>query len=356
MANPSTGRPEKPVSGDYPNTVAVALILREQRHISGLTLRQLSHRVNYSVATLSAAASGKSLHRWEVVKAYAKGCNASPQLMTDLWERWQLASSDLNGTNSAPPTPRDSPEQTHSPQPPNGDPQDTKLRSQKRARTATNAAQKISAGNQPQAPLPRRSKGAPAQSFADTVGPEREVPFQDPTTTQRQRNAPSDPGNSLTALMRQARAMESSASTAPANPFATALTLCTTSDHFSELTRRLWQHSGLSLRDLSYQTRKTVYPISKSTFHAALNSNQLPPTEVLHALLVACAVPSDNWSLWHHTRTRLKLAQLVTPQEEHMSKIMMLRTDPVLRAAIVYIAVIVIAVFQVIFLVTAMFD
>ncbi|MFC8230638.1 helix-turn-helix domain-containing protein [Streptomyces sp. NPDC057287] len=354
MANSSMGRPEKPVTGDYPSTVAVALILRGQRHASELTLRQLSDRVNYSVATLSAAASGKSLHRWEVVEAYAKGCNASPQVIADLRERWQLATNDLNqpGTATTLP-PHGSSEQMN--QLPRDATSDDRPRHPKWARTtpASTEAQTINTGNQPRSPLPRRPKTTPP-SFADTVGPDIEVPYQDPTTAQRQRNSPSDPGNSLTALMRQARAMEPNSSGAPPNPFATALALCTTPDHFTELMRRLWQHSGLSLRDLSYQTKRTRRPVAKSTFYAALNSNRLPPTEVLHALLVACAVPSDNWSLWHHTRTRLKLAQLVTPQEEHMSKIMMLRTDPVLRAAIVYISVIVIAISQVIFLVTAM--
>jgi transcriptional regulator with XRE-family HTH domain len=110
MANPSTGRPEKPVSGDHPGTVAVALVLRDLRHVSGLTLRELAGCINYSVATLSAAASGKTLPRWEVVEAYARGCNAPAELMAELQGHWAQASADLNkrGTLTSRPPPRQS--------------------------------------------------------------------------------------------------------------------------------------------------------------------------------------------------------------------------------------------------------
>jgi transcriptional regulator with XRE-family HTH domain len=351
MANPTTGRPEKPVSGDQPDTAAVALVLRDLRHRAGLTLRQLADCINYSVATLSTVASGKSLPRWDVVKAYAEGCDATNEELAELHALWRRASARQKGAND---TAADS---------------GAVSRRRTRGKSASSLAP-ASPVDGPSLSAPRaettvfaegsrRNRGVTASlTFADAVAPD----VDEPTLSLRipsQRNTPApcpersltDPGNSVPALMRHARATQPGTNGDHSNPFATALALCTTPDHFIALMNMLCKRSGLTPPELSRHSKKARHPISKSTFHGILHGHKLPRTEVLHAVLQACGCPSDQWPLWHHTRTRLKLAQLVNAQEEPMTRFRMLRTDPVARITAFYTSTLVLIILPCIVLV-----
>ncbi|MCX5602950.1 hypothetical protein OOK29_32925 [Streptomyces phaeochromogenes] len=257
--------------------------------------------INYSVATLSTVASGKSLPRWDVVKAYAEGCDATNEELAELHALWRRASARQKGAND---TAADS---------------GAVARRRTRGKSASSLAP-ASPVDGPSLPAPRaettvfaegsrRNRGVTASlTFADAVAPD----VDEPTLSLRipsQRNTPApcpersltDPGNSVPALMRHARATQPGTNGDHSNPFATALALCTTPDHFIALMNMLCKRSGLTPPELSRHSKKARHPISKSTFHGILHGHKLPRTEVLHAVLQACGCPSDQWPLWHHT-------------------------------------------------------
>jgi transcriptional regulator with XRE-family HTH domain len=350
MATPGTGRPEKPVSADHPDTAAVALALRNLRHGAGLTLRELAHHANYSVATLSAAASGSSLPRWEVVHAYARGCAAPDQHIEELRLLWEQA----NAAHQTGRTPRNAAQSTAPPQ--GREPtaptatSSRKLLGVRRPRTTPAptptvpcpAAAPAKATTHPRR-KPARKTATPRPTFAETVvptttpTPRTHPPSERPPA--QQFTPPPDPGDSVPALMRQAQTMGTARPPDEHGPFATALDLCTTPAQFTELLNELHSRSGLSVQDVHQHSKRARINVSRSSIKAALHGKQLPRTEVLQALLYACCCPSDEWRMWHHTRVRLKLAQLVSNEEAPMSRIKMLRTDPLLRAAVIYPAV-----------------
>lgn len=146
--------------------------------------------------------------------------------------------------------------------------------------------------------------------------------------------------------MRQARAIAPAHPATEPGPFDTALDLCTTPAQFAGLLQLLWSRSGLSLHEVHQRAKKGRLRVTKSSLKAALHGTELPRTEVLQAVLHACQCPSEQWRMWHHTRIRLKLALLVADEERPMSRIRNLRVDPLLRAAVVYPAVLFLAVGQ----------
>jgi WD40 repeat protein/transcriptional regulator with XRE-family HTH domain len=82
-------RPERPLDGLTGPVAQFAAELRELREKAGRPgYREMAARVNYSVATLSAAASGRRLPTLEVTLAYVAACDGDPQE----WERrWRKA-------------------------------------------------------------------------------------------------------------------------------------------------------------------------------------------------------------------------------------------------------------------------
>ncbi|GID30454.1 nSTAND1 domain-containing NTPase [Paractinoplanes brasiliensis] len=82
-------RPERPLDGLGGPIEQFAAELRQLREKAGRPgYRQMAARVNYSVATLSAAASGRRLPTLEVTLAYVAACDGDPQE----WERhWREA-------------------------------------------------------------------------------------------------------------------------------------------------------------------------------------------------------------------------------------------------------------------------
>ncbi|MFJ6086494.1 helix-turn-helix domain-containing protein [Streptomyces sp. NPDC092369] len=73
-------RPEKQIPPDSaPPLRALAQQLRQMRAAAGLSYNQLSARTHYSTATLSRAASGRSVPSWKVVSAIATAAQLPPE-------------------------------------------------------------------------------------------------------------------------------------------------------------------------------------------------------------------------------------------------------------------------------------
>ncbi|MFJ1610221.1 helix-turn-helix transcriptional regulator [Streptomyces sp. NPDC088253] len=315
--NSAQGRPLKPLSADAdPYVAAVAEALRDLRLRSGLPLRQLAARCNYSPATLSMAASGKSLPRFEVVEAYVRGCLAQTDADLDgelahFKALWRQAEEGRKTQRENVPA-------------------DAEPGSVRRPSTERRNA--------------RHTRRSSPMAFADAVvrpdgghqvrGPKAHSPSSPSVPSPRRKDGSlhaamplPDPGESVEGLVRQARLMSS-------DPSQTALNLCSTPEHFIELLSRMRESNGLSFRDLSNRCRSNGYPVSKSTLHDLLNGKELPSTELLHAFLHSCGCDPGNWMAWHQTRTRLKIAQLLSRTEEHYV-IGLIRRDRFSRTAII---------------------
>lgn len=336
--NSTQGRPQKPLPEEAdPRVAAVAEGLRGLRHRAGLSLRRLSTVCNYSAATLSNAASGKALPRWEVVDAYARGCSATPADLQRLRALWERATTG----GESPATTED-----NKPSPTAGE----------RVRTARTPSRHTE--NTPAATRrnwrPRKPHPSAELSFADAVSsPDNEpsarpaAPHTGPAPLHTGPPRPvmklRDPGDSLTGVVQQAHMISSSN-----HP---ALQYCSTPKHFIDLMEKLRTTSGLSLRDLSDQCKKNGYAVSKSTLHDLLNGRELPSTELLHAFLHACGCDPNDWMAWHQTRTRLKIAQLLSRRQEPR-RVRMLSRDRFTRTAALSLLMILLVAAQVVFTLT----
>ncbi|MFI8871599.1 helix-turn-helix transcriptional regulator [Streptomyces sp. NPDC053707] len=332
--NSTQGRPQKPLpaEGD-PRVAAVAETLRGLRHRAGLSLRRLSTVCNYSAATLSNAASGKALPRWEVVDAYARGCSATPadlQRLRNLWER----------ATTGPQIPATA--ENDKPSPATGD----RVRTIKKTPSRNTEDEPVGARRSWR---PRKPHPSPELSFADAVSSPDEPPAPHTGPAPKHTGPPRpaiklrDPGDSLTGVVQQAHMISSSN-----HP---ALQYCSTPKHFIDLMEKLRTTSGLSLRDLSDQCKKNGYAVSKSTLHDLLNGRELPSTELLHAFLHACGCDPNDWMAWHQTRTRLKIAQLLSRRQEPRH-VRMLSRDRFTRTAALSLLMLLLIAAQVVFTLT----
>ncbi|MGP4004425.1 helix-turn-helix domain-containing protein [Streptomyces sp. 8N706] len=74
--------------------------MRKLRAGAGLTIAQLADRCHYSSSSLSVAASGKALPKWEIVEAFVKGCD--PDAEMGLWRTWwEMAQQSVMEESSA---------------------------------------------------------------------------------------------------------------------------------------------------------------------------------------------------------------------------------------------------------------
>ncbi|MEV4195887.1 helix-turn-helix domain-containing protein, partial [Streptomyces toxytricini] len=102
MATGRRGRPEQPLDTSVPALAELARELRGLRAVAGLTLARLSADVNWSKGALSAAASGRSLPRWELVRAWVQACD--PEANLGLWQaRWARARAEHQWARIVPP-------------------------------------------------------------------------------------------------------------------------------------------------------------------------------------------------------------------------------------------------------------
>ncbi|WP_374117016.1 helix-turn-helix domain-containing protein [Streptomyces sp. MNU76] len=81
------GRRENPIGARNQSLALLASRLRSWRQEAGLTYAQLAERTPYSAATLSRAASGRTVPAREVVVAFAGACGGEPRHAEYLW-RW----------------------------------------------------------------------------------------------------------------------------------------------------------------------------------------------------------------------------------------------------------------------------
>jgi WD40 repeat protein/energy-coupling factor transporter ATP-binding protein EcfA2 len=99
-------RPERPLDGLDGPVAQLAAELRQLRDKAGKPgYRQMAARVNYSVATLSAAASGRRLPTLEVTLAYVTACDGDPGQWERRWrevERLCAAPPEVNGQGRSP--------------------------------------------------------------------------------------------------------------------------------------------------------------------------------------------------------------------------------------------------------------
>ncbi|WP_143662472.1 helix-turn-helix transcriptional regulator [Streptomyces sp. f51] len=313
----------------------MAETLRGLRQRAGLPLRRLSVVCNYSAATLSNAASGKALPRWEVVEAYARGCSATPVDLQRLRMLWERAAGSGESSAAA---------EDKRPSPNSGE----RVRP---ARTPSRTEDDPSGARRSW--RPRKPHTGPELSFADAVSSPDEAsgrPHGAHGGSAPQHAGPArpgvklrDPGDSLSGVVQQAHMISSSN-----HP---ALQYCSTPKHFIDLMEKLRTTSGLSLRDLSDQCKRYGYAVSKSTLHDLLNGRELPSTELLHAFLHACGCDPNDWMAWHQTRTRLKIAQLLNHRQEPRP-VRMLARDRFTRTAALSLFMLILIGAQVVFTLT----
>ncbi|MCK8438769.1 helix-turn-helix domain-containing protein [Streptomyces sp. D2-8] len=331
--NPAQGRPLKPLSAETdPRIAAVAEALRDLRLRAGLSLRQLAVKCNYSPATLSIAASGKSLPRWEVVEAYVRGCTSDEDEQIRIRNLWNQAHAVQEGARRAPnPAPSEA----------------------NNGRDGVRRPAHEATAHEPDNRRAWRTRRPAGSSFADAVtqpardrgpAPDASASPRSPVPPARRAGVPQatvrlrDPGDSLPKLVHQAHLISN-------NSAYTALDLCSTPEHFIELLERLRHTNGLSLRELSDRCKRYGYPVSKSTLHDLLKGQELPSTELLHAFLHSCGCDADDWMAWHQTRTRLKIAQLLTRTNQPLG---LLRRDRFTRTAALTLLTLILLIAQVI--------
>ncbi|MGW6819514.1 helix-turn-helix domain-containing protein [Streptomyces sp. NPDC055005] len=247
-------RPEKEIPANALLEVAeLARALRELRHRSNLTYRELASVSHYSAAALSLAASGVRVPKWEVVAAFVRGCGFNGDMRD--WRRIHrsaVASNEVAANDDSTPDGPAAPAPTTTDTPTLGPDEDH-----------TGA--------------PARSGGllALVQQFVDT-----------------------NPGEDLHRV------------TSPTvDRVHTALALCTTPRDVLGVMRELVTEKGLTVATMEQRSAR-IYRISAATFTTILNGEDLPTTEFLHIFLTICGVEEERTLIWHHTVTRIKIAML----------------------------------------------
>ncbi|MFE2553626.1 helix-turn-helix domain-containing protein [Streptomyces sp. NPDC059355] len=265
-------RPENEISPDVPMEVAeLARELRALRRRSNLTYKELASTSHYSAAALSTAASGKNVPKWEMVEAFVRGCGYNGDLRTwrtihrnalarvageEARRNVNLAGAEVLVIQQAEPEDREKNEGN------------ALVRSRsRRARAALDSSTPI--------PAPPDGLLALVQQFMEAHQNDELQRVTSPTVDRMH----------------------------------TALALCTTPKDVLSVMRELVADRGLTLRDLEKRSRRS-YPISGATFSHVLNGDELPTTEWLHIFLMACGLEEERTLIWHHTVTRIKIANL----------------------------------------------
>lgn len=270
-------------SGIPKERAELAQVLRTLRREADKTLRALSESTHYSVATLSTAASGKSLPRWEVVEAYANACGAENRL-AELQRLW----SNAHSARKSPTAPQ-------------------------RKTVPTPAVLDAPVGNV------ARSTGSRPATTSLTLESRRR--FRSGPRSRASETTGNTPLPTLSKLVQEVTTRENPGSKATVDLVRTSLSLCTTPPDFIAVMKEVHLRSGLSLREISTSmgSPPAGYRASKSALHEVLHGARMPSTEMLHAFLVACGSPPEHWGMWHHTLTRVKIAQLLQPNTQDVA-------------------------------------
>ncbi|MBQ0855696.1 helix-turn-helix domain-containing protein (plasmid) [Streptomyces sp. BH-SS-21] len=294
-------RPEKEIPATAPLEVAeLARELRALRRSAKLTYQSLSTRSHYSTATLSAAASGNTVPKWEVVDSFIRACGAK-EADLPTWRRLYQNAHVRAMTEQAV---RDTVVQPTDPAPvPTDDTTEDETDKHPGGRRGRNKQdQQKTVPPQPDGTIIRTQPDGLmtlVQQFVD-IHTKLDTEFQG--DAQRV--------SSLTV-----------------DHIHTALALCTTPGDVLEVMREMVADKGLTIGDLERRS-KPIYPISGTTFAHVLSGNELPTTEWLHIFLRACGVDPERTLIWHYTVTRIKIAAL-RHRKQHMP--IMATTPPPLR-------------------------
>ncbi|MDR6980065.1 transcriptional regulator with XRE-family HTH domain [Streptomyces sp. 3330] len=275
-------RPEKEISATAPLEVAeLARELRALRRSAKLTYQSLSAKSHYSTATLSAAASGNTVPKWEVVDSYIRACGVK-QADLPTWRRLYQKAYARAVTEQAV---RDTVVQPTDPAPvQQADNTEKEADKHQGSRRGRKQEQQKTTSLQPDGMIIRAQPDGLmtlVQQFVD-IHTKLDAEFQG--DAQRV--------SSLTV-----------------DHIHTALALCTTPGDVLDVMREMVANKGLTIGDLERRS-KPIYPISGTTFAHVLNGNELPTTEWLHIFLRACGVDPERTLIWHYTVTRIKIASV----------------------------------------------
>ncbi|MCX5055046.1 helix-turn-helix transcriptional regulator [Streptomyces sp. NBC_00474] len=275
-------RPEKEIPATAPLEVAeLARELRALRRAAKLTYQALSAKSHYSTATLSAAASGNTVPKWEVVESFVRACGVNDADLS-FWKRLQKSAHARALAETAV--------------------RDTLVQSVDLA-----PAQQDDINEETD-----KHQGGIRGAF-------RKDP---PKSTRPQLNdtiVRSQPDGLLTLVQQFVDAhMKLDAkfsddaqrvSSLTVDHIHTALALCTTPSDVLAVMREMVRDKGLTIGDLERRS-KEIYPISGATYAHVLSGNELPTTEWLHIFLRVCGVEQERTLIWHYTVTRIKIASL----------------------------------------------
>ncbi|MER6291265.1 helix-turn-helix domain-containing protein [Streptomyces sviceus] len=278
-------RPEKEIPANAPLEVKeLAGELRVLRRRAGLTYQNLSSKSHYSTATLSAAASGNTVPKWEVIRSFVRACGVTDKDELDRWKRLyedaharvEVDKVVMDKVVTVDPTP--------APQEAVTEPEADKSNgSSWRGRKTAESPTSVQSQLDDTTIVPELPDGllALVRHFVDYHA---QLESKFPDDAQRVKSLTVD-------------------------HLHTALALCTTPGDVLSLMREVVADKGLTIGDLERRS-KPFYPISGATFAQVLNGTELPTTEWLHIFLRACGVNQEHTLIWHYTITRIKIATL----------------------------------------------
>ncbi|MDU9001715.1 helix-turn-helix transcriptional regulator [Streptomyces mirabilis] len=275
-------RPEKEIPATAPLEVAeLARELRALRRSAQLTYQRLSAKSHYSTATLSAAASGNTVPKWEVVDSFVRACGVK-DVDLPTWKRLYQNAHARAVTEQAV---RDTMVQPADPAPAQQDGSDEEEADKHQGgRRGRKQDQQKNVQPQPDGTIVRAQPDGLMTLVQQFVDIHTKLEAEFPGDAQRV--------SSLTV-----------------DHIHTALALCTTPGDVLAVMREMVADKELTIGDLERRS-KPIYPISGATFAHVLNGNELPTTEWLHIFLRACGVDPERTLIWHYTVTRIKIATL----------------------------------------------
>lgn len=261
------GRPTRTHLPELTSPCLARLVQEMSESRNGKTLAEIAKSSHYSISALSGATSGCHVPTAALIEAYAKACGVDPAPWLAL--RKQAKEEEKRGASPA--------------------------RREKEPAAALLPATRSSASTE----LVLHSHGRLPKKRANRR--DEDAPPPEPP--------PAGLDEHMAALIRQATETAGRTS-APihVDPVTGALSLCTVPKDLMDLLRTLWRNSEVSLREMERRVRCYSIAISKSSLHTLLNGSQLPPVDVLAAILRACDISQDQIDVWLYHRARLEIA------------------------------------------------
>lgn len=272
----SAGRPLRepdPTASELVTQLVTEIV--QERVKQGKTLRDIAEGSHYSISALSQGTSGCSIPTKGVITAYAKVLEVDPKQ----WLEMRTAAVEEK---------------------------------RRQRRTGERAAPAVA--DQP-LPWSKTTAVAVAEAVAEAM-PHATGSLVRQITQRKRRdgdvldsrvNAPQGAdAESVSQLVREA--VEQATPQLHGNRVSNELSLCTVPGDLMDLLRDTYVKSEMGLRDIARLTTRNGVEISSTSLHKLLKSEQLPPAEVLDAILAACRVHPNEIRVWLFHRARLELA------------------------------------------------